>query len=350
MLASGTWHSVLRRRTVLPPVSAVAIVVSIATGKFSAVAGGVGVQRAESVSVAAFENLLRIPTIVGGSLGTASLGWFDTPMPPLTSVLMIGLFGALLFLGLSDAALVAHRLRRRRLRPHRGPRLPTAVDRAQIGDTIQPRYLLPLLLVAVAIVPYRPDGSRPALSQSQVLATWAIVVVAHTAALHQTIRRYTTGTDRHGFDLDLGIEWWWPRAVADGGVGGRDRRLRRGGRRRPSWPPAPNRPPNGLRSGGALGSLARYRWASPTSTRSANGSSSSPAPLAPGSRPRTSTPTTTAASSTRAAPSLRRNVGPTSLPLSTRPMDVGADVVETNTFGSPPGTSPSTTSPSGPRS
>ena len=232
--------------------SAVAIVVSIATGKFSAVAGGVGVQRAESVSVAAFENLLRIPTI-GGSLGTASLGWFDTPMPPLTSVLMIGLFGALLFLGLSDAALVAHRLRRRRLRPHRGPRLPTAVDRAQIGDTIQPRYLLPLLLVAVAIVRYRPDGSRPALSQSQVLATWAIVVVAHTAALHQTIRRYTTGTDRHGFDLDLGIEWWWP-APSPMAVWA-------AGTSPPSpwwppspssWPPAPNRRRTGCDPVGAL--------------------------------------------------------------------------------------------------
>ena len=48
------------------------------------------------------------------------------------------------------------------------------------------------------------------------MVAWIAVIVGLTlavvnfVALHVTLRRYLTGADEQGLDLDRGIEWWWP--------------------------------------------------------------------------------------------------------------------------------------------
>ena len=79
--------------------------------------------------------------------------------------------------------------------------------------------------------------------------------------------------------------------------------------------------------------------------------SSTTAPPAPGCRPRTCTPTTTAASTTRAAPSCWPSPGPTSSPPCTpRTSRSGPTSSRPTPSGRCPAPSPSTRSPSGPRS
>ena len=47
------------------------------------------------------------------------------------------------------------------------------------------------------------------LTAVQLSSALTLVTIAHSLALHRTIRRYVTGTDVTTFDLDSGREWWW---------------------------------------------------------------------------------------------------------------------------------------------
>jgi hypothetical protein len=158
-----------------------------------------------------FENTLELPRLVLGALGTFGLGWLDTPLPALTSVLMLLAFGGAVVAGLGSCsrskwlaltivagALVAV------------PAIMLALDRYLVGEHVQPRYLLPLLpvLVGTALATSR-DMPAVELRRAQVAALGTAVVVAHAAALHANIRRYVTGVDVDGFDLGSEVEWWW---------------------------------------------------------------------------------------------------------------------------------------------
>jgi hypothetical protein len=75
---------------------------------------------------------------------------------------------------------------------------------------VQPRYLLPLiaLLVAVALVRDSKQGGLE-FSSIQVWILGALLVIANTVALNTNIRRYISGLDIQSVNLDFAIEWWW---------------------------------------------------------------------------------------------------------------------------------------------
>jgi hypothetical protein len=360
LLLSGTWRHALRPRVSLPLlVAATSFVVALQTGKVGLVLDGVGSSGSHDTGATVFENVLRAPALVTGALGTSPLGWFDVPMPPITSTLTIAAVVLLLAAGLADrgtdkvlsfgflalALLVV-------------PMYTLAADRTLIGAGIQPRYLLPLLPIALATAlagPLRGDAATPPRTGVVV----GLLAVAHSAALHQTMRRYITGVDVGGIDLSAGAEWWWEKApsplvvwfagsiafAAAGAVAAVLTRPAAAGS-----PAAVGEPATEGEAG--LASLGRNPWALlRTLPRSPTAWSSSTAPPAPGSRPRTSTPTTTAASTTKAAPSSSPSPAPTSSPPSTRPTSRSVPTWSRRTPSVPsPAPSPSTTSPTGPRS
>jgi hypothetical protein len=79
-----------------------------------------------------------------------------------------------------------------------------------VGEQFQPRYLLPIfaMLVAVTLVrnPHEPEIHW---GQFRMFAIWFPLVLAHSVALHTGIRRYTTGFGSGGLDLEYMSEWWW---------------------------------------------------------------------------------------------------------------------------------------------
>jgi hypothetical protein len=79
---------------------------------------------------------------------------------------------------------------------------------ALVGEFVQPRYILPVLviLIAVALIPAR-ERVRITVAQAVLLAT--AVCMAQAAALHAELRRYVVGTDTESLNLDANIEWWW---------------------------------------------------------------------------------------------------------------------------------------------
>jgi hypothetical protein len=155
-------------------------------------------------------NLLNVPTLWAGVFGTWGLGWLDTLVPSIVWVVNLAVFGGILFLGIRRTtpaktiailvALVAAWL------------MPTWVllqTEDLVGVGVQPRYLLPLLVllaqVALLGVTVRGNG----ISRSQLLIVVAALTATNAISLHYNIRRYVTGTDVFRFDLDAHREWWW---------------------------------------------------------------------------------------------------------------------------------------------
>lgn len=212
LVAAGGHQPALRRRSALPVADAV---VGAATfvrgGKIDNAVSGIGPRHDRELIPLLFENLLELPQMVTGSLGTWSLGWLDTPMPAIVTATMIGIVAALAFagvarmsldkwlaLGVVGSALAAL------------PMYVLANGRNEVGEVFQPRSVLPLLPVAIAGLLLGPRGARHVeLRGGQRWALAVGVVVAHAAALHANIRRYVTGIDVDGLDLGAATEWWW---------------------------------------------------------------------------------------------------------------------------------------------
>ncbi|WP_194409118.1 DUF2142 domain-containing protein [Microbacterium cremeum] len=154
-------------------------------------------------------NFLEVPSLWIGALGQSNLGWFDTRMPSVVWVLTTAVFGGVLFVGLKGGwrrrtlaivlALVAMWI---------VPFVMLAQSNAVVGATVQPRYLLPLLIIAVGVSSLRADAEE-AWGGARFWLAAASLWVALTIALHQNIARYTSGSEGDSVDPGAGGEWWW---------------------------------------------------------------------------------------------------------------------------------------------
>lgn len=201
-------------KTILPAgIVVVAFLLYVASGQSGVASGGLtGSHTPSGLSTGGllWNNLLQVPSLWVGSLGTWGLGWLDTPMPAVVFVGCIGAFGAATFTGLLSsstrklvtvgvvlAALIA---------------IPSWVlfqSDATVGQEVQPRYLLPLLIVfggaALLEVPPRPI----VFSRLQVAVMSLVISVANSVALHVNMRRYISGLSVSDWDLNHYVRWWW---------------------------------------------------------------------------------------------------------------------------------------------
>ncbi|TDQ02862.1 MULTISPECIES: DUF2142 domain-containing protein [unclassified Leifsonia] len=158
-----------------------------------------------------FHNVLDVPLLWAGIYGVnGGTGWLDTTMP--ASVWVIGLvcFGALTFGGLRAmnwrkglvlaggvVVLVA---------------LPVAMltaIRYTIDPILQPRYLLPLIIVVAGVALFQIGRHRIGFTRVQWAAVGVSLFAIQAVALHENIRRYVTGTEVWGANLSANVEWWW---------------------------------------------------------------------------------------------------------------------------------------------
>lgn len=159
-----------------------------------------------------FENLTELPSLFTGSFGLWALGWLDTGMPALTWAAMLLVVGGLAFLGTSritwwKAGLLVMLLSAAAVLMM----IILQQSGARVGQAVQPRYILPLLAVVIAVL--LVDETQPLRSIELTMPTrWLIfglLALANSAALHRNIRRYVTGVDVLGFNLNRApIEWW----------------------------------------------------------------------------------------------------------------------------------------------
>jgi len=228
LLTSGL-HREWLTRAILPLAGLVAIALLFLTSTQAGVgahgfAGGnpvvaagvgpaVGDQAAEvtgGLALAAY-NLLQLPYLWTGVWGTWALGWFDTQLPAIVPWAATAAFIVVAFAGLGlltkrkavavvgvFAVLVV---------------LPVYVLTAggdSVGSQLQPRYLLPLIVLLALLLVTAPPGARTVrFTRIQTFVILGALATANLVALQVNIRRYVTGADQQGGDLGSGFEWWW---------------------------------------------------------------------------------------------------------------------------------------------
>jgi hypothetical protein len=157
-----------------------------------------------------FYNVLNAPFIWVGSFGEWGLGWLDTSMPAVVPLAVTAAFVGAAFAGV------------RRMTGRKAVivvlvfgmlwALPVYVLQQSgnvVLEAVQPRYLLPLVVMLAGMVLLAPPGRTLGMTASQRYLIATALTGAHLIALHMNIRRYVTGVDGAGFNLDAGAEWWW---------------------------------------------------------------------------------------------------------------------------------------------
>ncbi|WP_345801871.1 DUF2142 domain-containing protein [Microbacterium sp. AZCO] len=204
-----------RRDALIPGLIAVGVVVLsalfyLSASQSGAVLSGLTDENPPLTSGQVIANALGVPTLWFGALGGWALGWLDTGMPATVNVLAVLVFCGALFVGV------------RRVHLRRGIAVALTVialwavpfvllyqSHALVGAQVQPRYILPLMVIAVGVASLRRDAES-SWNGGRLIFGGAALAVAFTIALHTDIQRYTTGTDE--LHLDPGgadAEWWW---------------------------------------------------------------------------------------------------------------------------------------------
>ena len=189
----------------------------VASGGFSSgVASGItsgggqgGTGQLSGVSLAAY-NLLMLPFLWTGVWGTWALGWFDTGLPAVVPAAAILAFVAVAFAGLGIMTV-------RKAIAVGGvlivlivlPLYVLTVSGDKVGEALQPRYLLPLIVLFALALLTVPRGRELRLTRVQVAVILVALALANLVALQVDIRRYVTGSGTQGLDLDKGAQWWW---------------------------------------------------------------------------------------------------------------------------------------------
>lgn len=202
---------------ILPVLLTVAAFLFYLSGRQSGVASGGFSQSAQARSVGAliWENFMELPALWAGSFGHSQLGWLDTPMPAMVWVLAIGCFSAVVFVGLGSMSIrkllvtiaVAVAL-------WSIPMWILFQSKAVVGEQVQARYILPLLVLGAGVALYQVASRPIAFTRVHVILVIAALSAANSVALHVNIRRYTTGLGVVAFNLDANHDWWWDAMVS----------------------------------------------------------------------------------------------------------------------------------------
>jgi hypothetical protein len=166
-------------------------------------------------SSALLNNLLRLPVFIMGALGVqrsmGDLGWLDTQMPELVSGLVLFTAVGIVLFSLKKRT----RYESSALAISFGAVLATPIamlylDHAIVGELVQARYVLPLLLLAIGVLTsgIRTDSSEFLPRKFRMIGA-VFLSTAYGVALHTTMRRYITGNDVTDWNLDNNLEWWW---------------------------------------------------------------------------------------------------------------------------------------------
>ena len=162
----------------------------------------------------AVANFQSLPTLWFGGLGfgpMGALGWLDTPVPAIVGFLSTAVWIGLVFSAWKDmtrvkafaitligAGMLVYPL--------------YILDRSKmtVGSGFQARYLLPLLVILTGFSMLRTGRTRMVLGGFQAAVVVGALSIANLVALYTQIRRYVTGLDVSGLNLDHADEWWWP--------------------------------------------------------------------------------------------------------------------------------------------
>ena len=200
-LASEAWRPGGRRHALLVALPLVATLALTGLIRDTGLASSLTAQPAAGGPSIAF-NLVRVPLLYLGDFAT-SLGWLDTHMP-------VAVWGsiALAILGLALLGL-------RSMTVGRWAALAMLLTAcvviplvmlnqagARVWDEVQPRYLLPLVMIVAGVLAFVPGSPPVGPPRLPWLAVAGLATLSNSIAIHTTLRRYLTGTDVSAWNLD----------------------------------------------------------------------------------------------------------------------------------------------------
>ena len=158
-------------------------------------------------------NIVYLPVYLSGAVGSMALGWNDTALPPLVFVFGVLVLGALAYRGvlvLPRRKLIATLVALAALALV--PLVFLQREGLGVGEVVQARYLLPLIVVLFATVSLALPYGRPSRAGLPLArpAAWLIAVAMSASAglsLWVHAHRYAAGSTRGLFDIDLTMEW-----------------------------------------------------------------------------------------------------------------------------------------------
>lgn len=155
-------------------------------------------------------NFMQIPSLWVGGFGTWGLGWLDTAMPAVVFVVGIMLFGALTLTGLVSNS------RRKMIGIGFVLAMLTAIpawvllqSRAEVGQEVQPRYILPMVIMLGGIALLQVSGRTFALTRVQTGTVVLALAIANAVALFTNMARYVSSDPADTVNLNHNVSWWW---------------------------------------------------------------------------------------------------------------------------------------------
>jgi hypothetical protein len=79
----------------------------------------------------------------------------------------------------------------------------------EVGQNVQPRYILPLMILFAGLAALSVRAERVRFARAQVIPIVALLAVGESVALYINMRRYITGANGHSVSLNANMEWWW---------------------------------------------------------------------------------------------------------------------------------------------
>lgn len=160
-----------------------------------------------------WDYIIDLPQLWAGSLGTWPIGWLDVPMPSVVSVAAVAVFGAVTFAGLRSISvrkLIALGFALAMM--FAVPAYILLKSKATVGQEVQPRYILPLLLMFAGVA-LLEAGRRLRFTRFQVGVAAFALSIANTVALHVSMQRYVSGSTVADVNLSHGQHWWWSSSI-----------------------------------------------------------------------------------------------------------------------------------------
>jgi drug/metabolite transporter (DMT)-like permease len=196
----------------------IAIAFYLSANQSSVASGGLAGEHAASGAAGPtliWNNLLQLPSLWAGVLGTWGLGWLDALMPASVWVFGILAFGAATFTGLTSITV-------RKIVALAGMGLllvaiPSWIlykGHATVGQEVQPRYIMPLVIIFAGIALLQAGPRLIRFTRVQTLVVIVAVAAANAIALHTTMARYISGPGMQSFNLNHFVRWWWDTPVS----------------------------------------------------------------------------------------------------------------------------------------
>jgi hypothetical protein len=83
------------------------------------------------------------------------------------------------------------------------------VSTSVVSENVQPRYLLPLVVVLGALLLFTGTDRPLTPGPWHVIPAIVLLTGANAIALYINLRRYITGLDVQQLSLESRAEWWW---------------------------------------------------------------------------------------------------------------------------------------------